>query len=63
MSITADETASTKDTQEVNPANTKQAKNKHPNIVPHVPIIVNTFGKTINANPIPLDTTSSIPTP
>ncbi len=63
LSITADDTASTNDTQDVNPAKTKQVKNKQPSIVPHTPITENTLGKTINASPIPLETTSSIPTP
>ena len=59
MSITAELTASTKDTDEVKPANTKHVKNNTPSIVPHTPINPNTLGKTINANPIPPETTSS----
>ena len=63
LSIIGAATASTNYTDEVKPANTKHTKNKTANIFPHTPIMLNTLGKTINAKPIPPDTTSSRGTP
>ena len=63
LSIIGAETASTKDTVDVSPANVKHVKNKTANIFPQVPIILNTCGNTTKARDIPFDTTSSTGTP